>query len=339
MKLELSTWTHHLNHLIYSYFYYSKVENRKLNIFFNNEVKHNGAILHVDNFQVFFDYSDDTKFLDMPENFHFYFKRSLLKTNTISNVFPLNFNVPLSYKSFQLICHLKKDFLVHKKNRTEVIRALDFFSLLTNSSHRILDARRFPNKISDNGGKIIFYTRLWNPDNNPDAQEKERRKIQNDFRINACRIIKKHFKNASVGLFPDDLSKRIAPDILLDTHVCKKKNYFNSLYSYDIGIADDGLKDSPGWKIGEYLLYGKAVITTPINVEIENFKEGINYEKITTRSSYLELPDKIDILLKDKKYLEVGHNNLDWSHIYLHPIEYFARILKVIEQHSNLDVK
>jgi hypothetical protein len=29
----------------------------------------------------------------------------------------------------------------------------------------------------------------------------------------------------------------------------------------NIGIADDGLLIT-GWKIGEYLLYGKAIITT-----------------------------------------------------------------------------
>jgi hypothetical protein len=68
---------------------------------------------------------------------------------------------------------------------------------------------------------------------------------------------------------------------------------------YNIGIADDGLKDTPGWKIGEYLLYGKAIITTPLNISLDNFKESVNYELLSTRSSFLELPDKIESLLKD----------------------------------------
>ena len=334
MKLELSTWTPHLNQLIYSYFYYSKVENKKFNIIFNAVVKYDGAILYIDGLKVFFDYSDDTKFIDLAENFNFYFKRSLLKSDRTKNIFPLNFNLALSYNSHQLLWKLQKDFLFNKRNRIELIRAIDIFGLFTNSSHSVFDVRKFPKKVVDNNGKIIFYTRLWNPDNHPDADEKERRNIQNNFRIKACRIVKKYFKNASVGLFPDDLSKKIAPDILLDINTCKKRNYFNQLVNYDIGIADDGLKNSPGWKIGEYLLYGKAVISTPLNVEIENFKEGVNFEKISTRSSYLELPDKIELLLNNKRYLEIGSNNLLWSDFYLHPKNYFKRILSVIENDS-----
>ena len=102
--------------------------------------------------------------------------------------------------------------------------------------------------------------------------------------------------------------------------------------NYNIGIADDGLKDTPGWKIGEYLLFGKAVITTPLNIALDNFDEHVNYEKLTTRSFYLELPDKIESLLKDKRYLEMGNNNKTWSDEYLHPKNYIQRILAVVKE-------
>lgn len=75
------------------------------------------------------------------------------------------------------------------------------------------------------------------------------------------------------------------------------------------------------------MLYGQAVVTTPINIAVENFNEHINYEKVSSRSAYLELPEKIEYLLKDKKYLEIAQNNLDWSNEYLHPKNYLKRIL------------
>ena len=331
MKLELSSWTHHLNQLIYSYFYFCKKEKISVDIVRNNTIKFNGAVLHLDNKTAFFDYSDDTKFIDIPEKFDFYFKRSLLAEDQKANIYPLNFNVPMTYKSHWLLMNLKSDFLFDKGNRTEVIRALDRFSLFTNSSHSVLDIKRYPKEIIDFGGNIIFHTRLWNPDNHPDEDEKERRRNQNDFRINACRIIKKTFKNASVGLSADDLSKQLAPDLILDGKHSNKNSYFNMLKNYDICVADDGLKDTPGWKIGEYLLFGKAVITTPVTVVIDHFQEHINYEKLGTRNSYLELPEKIDYLLDGKKYLEMGRNNLKWSEEYLHPKNYIQRILSIIK--------
>lgn len=330
MQLILSTWTHHLNHLIYSYFYFCKNENIAVNIIHDKNVVHNGAILMVDGKSIFFDYSDDSVFIDKVEKFDYYFKRSLRFDSIQDNVRPLNFNVPLSYKSHLLLLNLKREQLFDKWSRMEVLKALDFFGLVFKSSHHVLDINRYPKTTNDNGGKILFHTRLWNPDNHPDQEEKERRRLQNAFRINACRVIKNNFKKASVGLFSDNLSSELAPDLILNKRDSNKSIYLNNLVNHDIGIADDGLKDNPGWKIGEYLLYGKAVITTPINIVVDNFKPTVNYEILSSRTSYQELPEKIEALLKNKRYLEMGHLNKVWSDFYIHPQNYIKRILSLL---------
>lgn len=331
MELELSIWTHHLTQLVYSYFYYCKENKVDVKIVYNPQIKHNTALLILKDKTILFDYSDDTKFLVSPNNYDFYFKRSLLKKDINTNVYPLNFNVPMSYKSFRLILKLNKELLLNKFNNTEVVRALDTFGVLTNSGHGTLDIRNYPKKAIDFGGNIIYHTRLWNPDTSNDKDEVERRTIQNEFRINACRIIKKEFKNVSVGLYSDSLSAKLAPDLLLTSNKSNKKSYLKSLSKYNIGIADDGLKNTPGWKIGEYLLYGKAIVSTPLNVCIDDFKLNVNYEKLSTRSSYEEIPEKIELLIKDKKYIEMGKNNFKWSGIYLHPKNYIHRILKIVD--------
>jgi hypothetical protein len=331
MQLAISTWTHHLNHLIYSFYYFCKKEKIQVNIVQDKTIVSNGALLLVDGKSIFFDFSDDSKFLDNPQNFDYYFKRSLRIEDNRENISPLNFNVPMAYKSHSLLLNLKSDLLFDKWSRVEVLKAMDKYGFISNSSHGILDIRRYPKNVIDHGGNIIFHTRLWNPDNHSDADEKERRRLQNEFRINACRIIKDNFNNSSVGLFADDFSKKMAPDILLDAKESKKNNYLNTLLKYNIGIADDGLKDTPGWKIGEYLLYGKAIITTPLNISLDNFKESVNYELLSTRSSFLELPDKIESLLKDKKYLKVGNENKEWSNYHIHPQNYIKRILSVLK--------
>lgn len=335
MKLELPCWTSHHNMIIYSLLYYSEEKRHDLEIVFNNKISVNGAILYIYDKVIFFDYSDDILFVDNPEVYDFYFKRSLSVNQSFKNVYSLNFQVNFSYKALCLLKRLSFAELINKKNRIEVLRALDYFDVFTNLSHNAMDLRFFPKAITNHQGKIIFQTRLWNPNNHPDPEEKKRRILQNEFRIEACRTIKKNFSNVSVGVFSDNLSNKIAPDILLENSNTSKKKYFKSLLNSDICIADDGLKDTPGWKIGEYLLFGKAVVSTPINVAIDNFEEHINYEKLSTRNSYFELPDKIEYLLNENKFLEMGHNNLIWSNNYLHPKNYIKRVLSFLEKRNN----
>lgn len=327
MRLEIHHWTSHHNMIIFSYLYFCEENNIEFDIQINSKISWTGAILYVNNETFYFDYSDDNQFLDDPKKYDFYLKRSLKIIDINQNVFPLNLQVNYSYKSLKLLSKLNLKVLTNKANRIEIIRALDYFSTFTNLSHSATDIRKLPNKIEDNDGKVVFFTRLWNPENHRDVDEKERRKLQNEFRIESCRIIKKNFKNASVGLFPESLSSKLAPDLLLDIKKTSIKEYFGVLRQCDIGIADDGLKDTPGWKIGEYLLFGKAVVTTPINIVVDNFNEHTNYEKVSSRSAYVELPDKIEYLLKEKKYLEVAQNNLNWSNTYLHPSNYLNRVL------------
>lgn len=332
IKLEVPYWSSHHNMIIYSLLYYSYENQECFNIFLNKNIKANGAVLYKENKTIFFDFSDDTVFIDNPNDYDYYFKRSLSSIDIFSNVYPLNFQVNYSYKSLNILNKFSLRELADRNNRVEVFRALDFFNLFTNLSHNAMDVRSFPKEVNNNNGRIIFQTRLWNPDNHPDLQEKNRRELQNEFRIEACRIIKKNFKNTVVGVFPDKLSSKIAFDVLLDIKKTSKENYFKQLRNSDIGIADDGLKDTPGWKIGEYLLFGKAVITTPLSIAVDNFNEHVNYEKLSDRNSYDELPEKIEHLLSKNRYLEMGTNNLSWSENYLHPKNYIKRILSIIEK-------
>lgn len=330
MTLAIRYWNPHHNMLIFSHLYYCEENNIDFKITFDSTISPNGALIYYEDKTLFFDYSDNYLFIDLPSKYTYYFKRSLMEKDKKDNIYPLNFQVNYSYKALVFLTKFSLKELIKDANRIEIIRALDYFNSVTNSSHNAMDIRKFPKKNQDNNGRILFHTRLWNPDNHQDADEKERRVLQNEFRIEACRVVKKNFKNASVGLFPDVLSTKMAPDLLLNLKVTSKKEYFKSLSYCDIGIADDGLKDTPGWKIGEYLLFGKAIITTPLGIVLDDFKEYVNYEKLSSRSSYVELPEKIEFLLKDRNYLEMGTNNLKWSNEYLHPKNYMNRIFALI---------
>lgn len=327
MRLEIPCWTTHHNQLLYSFFVYTESNKLEFEVVLNVQIPINGAILDFKGKRVFFDYSDEKNFIESPIKFDSYFKRSLDVSDLKShfNVFPLNFQVNFSKNPFKLMSEMNFGLLKNKGSFVELIRALDIFGLLTNDSHCSTNIENFK-KGTNSNGKVIFMTRLWNPAKNDNQEEKERRRIQNDFRINACRIIKKVFPDSMVGVFPDDFAKEMAKDVLLDLNITKKKNYLNILSHYDIAIADDGLKDTPGWKIGEYIMCGKAIITTPINVMIEDFHENTHYLSTSERDNYLILPDLIQKLRKNNFYKEMQRNNIEWYRNHLNPESYVLNI-------------
>ena len=328
MILAISKWTSHHNQIIYSLFYYCKIKDLPFSVQYNPDINGNGAVLSFENKQCFLDYSDSPVLIDNPRHFDVYFKRSLLRKNYINNIYPLNFQVNFSFKVLNLLTRLSKEIILNKESRVEIIRALDYFNIITNDSHRSKDLEKiWGGEITDNEGRIIFMTRLWDPDRNSNELEKERRRLQNDFRINACRIISKKFKNSVVGVYPDYFAKRVARDVLLDFKQTKKSNYLKILKESDICIADDGLKDTPGWKIGEYVMLNKAIISTPINTVVEKFYPNNNYTSLKNRLDYKSLPDQVNKLLKNKSYLDMMESNKNWSSLYLHPQAYVQNIL------------
>lgn len=74
------------------------------------------------------------------------------------------------------------------------MRAVDVSPSFTNLSHLAMDVRHIPTTVSDNGGLILYMSRLWNPDNHPDLVDQECRWIQTKIRIDICRSFIKHFR-------------------------------------------------------------------------------------------------------------------------------------------------
>lgn len=329
IQVFINTYTSHLNQFLYSLVDYSNYSKQKVCLYYDKKVKNNCVRIEKDGKTYLLDYSDDYIFSDNPSLYDFYFKRSLQEKLFTGNCRPLNFQLNIATQPLKLFAILPKDVDFLKKSKVEIVRMLDFFSLMNMGHYAMMykDITKF--RDAKGNGKIIFYTRLWDPDNNNNKEEKERRKIQNDFRIEACRIIKSNFKNSSVGIFDSKLAQEICPELIFTNKIVSKKEYFKQLSMSSICIADDGLKDTPGWKIGEYALFGKSIISTPINVVTEEFVENVNYLKLSSRKSFDEIPQKIEFLLTNDFYLKMSKNNIIWSEKFLNPTNYINRILEV----------
>lgn len=327
INIEIKQWTSHHNHFMYSLLLYCESNRMVFKVKINESLSSVGIVIKYNEKIAYLDYSDDFHFSDMPEKYDFYYKRSLKREHMRHNIFPLNFQVNFAYHPYKMALKMPLDFNFIKQSKVEFCRAIDFLKI-TNMSHFSMLLSKFKNSSTANNGRVIFCTRLWDPKNTNDEEEKIRRERQNFFRINACRIIKANYKNSFVGVFDSELARKLCPELIFNSKVLSKKAYLEELLKADICIADDGLKDSAGWKIGEYLMLGKAVITTPLNVYISDFYEGKNYMVLTNRASFEELPEKIDFLLEDDKYKQMGLNNKNWSEKYLFPNSYIENILK-----------
>lgn len=316
---------------LYSAFatFYKKADGIKVE--FDECLHPNGIELLYGDKCYYFEYSDAPELINDSNNYTLYFKRSFLKVNNYStNVLPLGFQLNYSYKPIQFLLNIFQKDLLHKKNVLEIVRCLDLLDIFTNMSHHSMEFNGFPKSVKNNNGVVLYYTRLWDPDRTNDKLEKERRDKMNFFRINAVKVIKNNFPKSHVGLFPCEMAKKVAPDLILNERETSKKNYLRLLDSSDICIADDGLKDTLGWKIGEYVLFGKSIISTPINILVPYFHRDINYYELSSRESFEEIPSLIDKLKTKDYYTKMNRENYEYGVKYLRPQSYFCNLLTII---------
>lgn len=165
--------------------------------------------------------------------------------------------------------------------------------------------------------KILFLTRLWNP-NGEDIKGKnelsEERLYINKVRADTVRLLKKEFgKLFFGGIYTDEFSKKYCPELLVDKTVSLKRIYLNRMKKSDICINTMGLHGSTGWKTAEYVAAARAIVSEKFLYETTgDFFDGKNYlsfenpyECAENISLLLENPEKrIGMSIQNKKYYE-----------------------------------
>ena len=100
----------------------------------------------------------------------------------------------------------------------------------------------------------------------------------------------------------------------------------NSMFVFNTPSVDN----CHGWKLGEYLAMGKAIISTPISNQLpEKLMHAENIHIIKTTK---ELGEAIDLLMKNRKYREKLENGAtQYFYKYAKPksvIEYIMKNIK-----------
>ncbi len=117
-------------------------------------------------------------------------------------------------------------------------------------------------------------------------------------RIKYIEELKSHFGDKIIaGISRDSFSQKKCPHLLVDDSVSDKLNYIKMIKKNFVCIASEGLHRSIGWKFGEYVAAGKAILTEkPAYVIPGGFEEDKNY---IVYDSIGSLISKGEALLKD----------------------------------------
>lgn len=276
-----------------------------------------------------FDMADSSSFREnIYEDCDFYIKRMLLKRDyeRKNKLIPFGFNYMVFYEN-----KFMQNLIFNKKYFKYAIRYNQTISGLLNIKNSIhtTHLNNFRAQPTE-GFKILFRSRLWNPENNSTEWKKKEREKMNRERIAINHIMKDKLGDAfEGGIEKDKFSMIMCPDLLLPSGEYHKEKYFKLLKDVSIGIVNPGLEDSIGWKFGEYVAHGLAILTTPIDHYAfpGEFKEGENYLCFLGME---DLVEKIQVLYSNTSYRKkIQDNNIQYYKKWLEPA---AKIKSIFEE-------
>ena len=119
-----------------------------------------------------------------------------------------------------------------------------------------------------NSGKnrILFLTRVWDPEKAPSEAGKDLRIKLNATRSQCIQACKKEYGDRFTGgLFMEYYAQKNYPSLAMPGSFTNKASYLQSVKEHTICIATTGLSNSIGWKLGEYVAASRAIISEPLN--------------------------------------------------------------------------
>ncbi len=243
----------------------------------------------------------------------FYFKRSCnkqIRDNAPLNcmVYPLGMN--FSFQPEGKYPKMFYDSFVHLSRHN-----LIFEKFYKKTTFYYKDFEYYP--IPSKKNKILFLTRLWDPDEVKSNHLKEERKFINKTRIDCIKSCQKEFGNNFIGGLQHDSYLNIeSKDLKMPFSITKKESFLNVIKESNICIATTGLHNSIGWKFGEYVAASRAILSEPLEYEIPgDFEENKNYFVFKKEN---ELMNKVHFLLKNRDVIfDMMNNNYNYYNNFL----------------------
>ena len=263
------------------------------------------------------------------EHCDYYFKRSFSEEKNDAlgllwqgRMFPLGFNYHVSCRNHP----------IDKPFWKEAIKELlgiehNMFSNTYFTPDKFEKTSR-PHKIP----QVLFLTRLWGIDPQMPPELRDERKYINQTRIEIIRKLREMDGEIRfIGGLPDtDLAQNMAPDLIMPPSLTDRRKYLKCLSKSDICIGTMGLFESIGWKTGEYVASGKAIINERMHYCVPgDFIQGQNYLEFGTANQCLEA---VRYLVSNPQMIaKLKCANHEYYQNYLRPDIMIANSLKIVD--------
>jgi len=171
-------------------------------------------------------------------------------------------------------------------------------------------------------GDVVFQTRLWRPSQD---HAMDRGGI-NQARVGVVRALRNAFGSGDqIGLIYSEFAASEAPDALLTKKVSRKE-YARQLRTSLISVNTHGLDGSPGFKIGESLAAGAAIVSQPFQFELpEPLQPGVNFLSFESPE---ECVQQCKLLLDDQDLAErMRFENLRYYQRHVRPEAHARNLL------------
>ncbi len=170
--------------------------------------------------------------------------------------------------------------------------------------------------------EVVYQTRLWPPE---PGQDVDRRAV-NQGRVDMVRALRAAFGGAErIGVIHSDFAAAEAPDALLSRKV-ERREYARQLRTSLISVNTHGLDGSPGFKIGESLAAGAAMVSQAFRFELpEPLRPDVHYLPFTTPD---ECVSQCRRLIDDRELAErMRSENLRYYHRFVRPEAHVRNLL------------
>ena len=275
-------------------------------------------------------YQDAAAIIALLEQCDFYFKRSFsrekneaLGETAVSKIYPLGLNYHVSCPGHPLDKPYWKERIKQILRIEHNMYSNTYFSVKRFEERPKYKKKRF---------RILFATRLWEPDLSLSEHLNEERQYINDMRITIIRSLKKMRGVEFIGgISNNSFSRKMAPDLIMPEKMTNRKGYVKLLHTADIGIGTMGLHESIGWKTGEYVAAAKAIVNEVFHYQIPgNFNKNKNYFEFSDAEGCV---DGVRQLIADPDRLyEMKLANHAYYNEYLRPDCMIENTLKIVDR-------
>lgn len=272
----------------------------------------------------------------------FYFKRSLtnktfdgLSERQSKKLKPFGFNYQVIQPSrTSLIKRLTLEYFSRpynpfsKKNRFHIHNIKELIDAnLARPNSPLLNVDEISPKKIKTEFDVLFQCRLWGPEELSARNRGDAEKVNRE-RIAIVRALRSELGDRFVGgLQPTQFAKKIAPDLVIESPAFSvRRNYISLVKKSSIVISSSGLLDSIGWKMGEYVALGKAIVAEPIAAKMPApFEDGVHYQSYRSPEECIQAVT--DLLSSPEKLSAMSNATTQYYEAVLSPRELMLRHL------------